>query len=201
MEQSAGRKKIIYLIVFFSLVLLLLIGLLNFFTARKSSDQKKPTSVFLTPTSVLTQISTVPLLSIVPQTIKNVPTFVPEKGKGVDIESKQARDSIAEIQKLSRFLPYTQDLSLSTGLKVSIVIPPAALQDNLWTLTVQIFGVDYGIPASDPDYSRMKSSFKEAASIVFLWMKGKGVDPGKMIISWGDKAFIQKRTQEWIIAP
>lgn len=104
----------------------------------------------------------------------------------------------AILQAIGHNLPYTKDFQLSTDLTVSVVIPAKDLQYNPWSLTVQIFGIDYEVPAGDPEYQRMKTSFLEAANLVFEWIRSNGADPQKIIVSWGDKAFIQDQAEEWL---
>ena len=77
-------------------------------------------------------------------------------------------------------------------------IPAKDLQENTWSLTVQVFGIDYQVPENSQDYQIMKASFREAANAVFEWMKSNGVNPQKTIIRWGDKAFIKQQAEEWL---
>ena len=63
---------------------------------------------------------------------------------------------------------------------------------------MQIFGIDYQSPENTTDYAIAKSTFLEAANKVFAWMESKGADPNKIIISWGDRQFIQERAEKWL---
>lgn len=166
---------------------------------------KKPTTTPLisptflpTPTSIPPPVTRIPVVSVIPPSTNNLPTYAPEKGRGVDLEAPLIKNSTREIQKLYRFLPLNQEVRLSTGLTVSIVIPAKDLQSNPWTLTVQIFGIDYEIPQSDSSYPLMKNSFQEATRVVFNWIKNNNANPQSIIISWGDKQFIQDRAEEWV---
>lgn len=152
--------------------------------------------------NVATFLSPVPQSKIViPMDIGLAPTYQPGKGEGIDINSKIVTDSISEIAKLESKLPYETDLKLSTRRTVSIIIPSRDLEPQPWILTVQIFGIDYISSKADKDYSLMKNSFREAAAHVFFWIKENGVEPEKIIVSWGDKAYIQDIAKDWLKSP
>ncbi len=121
-----------------------------------------------------------------------------EEGYGPRIDSPLIQNAIKEKKKGARFFPFEKHILLSTGVEVSIVVPSEKYQHNEWTTTVQIFGIDYDLPVDDPEYERVKNSFLEASGIVFDWMKSHGVDHKRMIINWGDKAFIQERSEQWL---
>ncbi len=200
MNEQLSKKNIIILIVISFVVLFGLIISYNLLQS-KSQPQTKPTPTIIsnpTPTSI-TEISLSPIQKKlpIPKSKLNVPTYTPDKGQGVDINSQIAQESISEIDKLSPYLPYLNEYKFSNDLMASIVVPTKKFQDIPWILTVQIFGIDYQVPKDSKDYQLMKSSFLEAANAVFEWMKSYGVDPQKVIIKWGDKEFIQKQAEEW----
>ena len=204
MEEQFDRKKIYLLIIASLAILFILLILFNLLQTRSRSHiAPSPTPTFYpTPTSVeLVRTSPPPQLIEAPQSIKNAPTYAPEKGQGIDLESEIIQSSTAEVEKLYPYLPYIVDYQLSTGLTVSVVIPDKDLQENPWTLTAQIFGIDYQAPQDSQDYELMKNSFREAAATVLDWIKSKGVDNNKIIIRWGDKALIKERAEEWLRLP
>src|SRR3989338_4233677 len=204
MEEQFDKKKIYLLIVASVAILFILMILFNLLqTKSRSQIEPTPTPTFYpTPTSVeLVRTSPPPQLIEVPQSIKNAPTYAPEKGQGIDLESEIIETSTAEVEKLYPYLPYIVDYQLSTGLTVSIVIPGKDLQENPWTLTAQIFGIDYQVPQDSQDYELMKNSFREAAASVLDWVKAKDVDTQKLIIRWGDKTLIKERAEEWLTSP
>ena len=189
------NKLVFYLIIVFSFILLLLITLFNLLSKKPTTTSLISPTFLPTPTSILPSVTKV---SIIPPSTNNLPTYAPEKGRGVDLKAPLIKNSTREIEKLYRFLPLNQEVRLSTGLTVSIVIPAQNLQNNPWTLTVQIFGIDYEVPQSDPSYLLMKNSFQEAAKVVFNWIKNNNVNLQNVIISWGDRQFIQDRAEEWL---
>lgn len=138
---------------------------------------------------------------MLPLTVNLIPTLKPEQGQGINMNSKQIQQATFEIKKITPDIPYEKNITLSTGLSVSILIPPKELLDNPWTLSVQIFNIDYQVPPQDKEYEKMKKSFREAAYIVLDWIRSKGCDPNKMVISWGDKAYIQRTAEEWLKSP
>lgn len=166
-----------------------------FFSSPTSTPQNSPL-----PTSA--QPSRYPIVSIRPEYFPpkqaDLPYIPQERGGGIDVRSTAVRASTAEIRKLLPELPYQQTKTLTTGQEVEILIPAQNLQYNAWTLSVQIFNLDYQIPETDPDYNLVKASFIEAANLVFDWMVSQGADPDKMIIVWGDRAFIQERAELWL---
>ncbi|HLC94457.1 MAG TPA: hypothetical protein VJH96_02730 [Patescibacteria group bacterium] len=134
---------------------------------------------------------------IVPLMIDAVPTFSPGVGEGIDIYSKPVRISQKEIEKLVEYLPYEEEFTSSLGVPVTIVIPSSDLGPP-YILTVQIFGIDYGVVPSDPEYEEMRKSFKEGAERAFIWIKEKGASPSKIIMNWGHKAFVQQTAEQWL---
>lgn len=186
MEEPFYKKHIKILIIFALIILTSLVIALNLLQ-RRSQEEAATGS----------QLPTQPVAAV-PKRLEAAPTFSPNQGQGVDTESQQAKESTSEIAKLYPDLPYLKDIKLSTGVNVSIVIPAKELQEGSWTLLVQIFGVDYDVPQDGADSQLMKNSFREAANTVFEWMKGNGADPEKIIISWGDREFIQVRAEEWL---
>lgn len=128
-----------------------------------------------------------------------IPTLTPDKGQGIDLKSSVIQNSLKEIKKLSPGrLPYIKKLSLSTGQSVEVVIPPRNLEAYPWILTVQIFGLNYQTVAGEADYETMEKSFHEAARYVFNWMRDNGAEPTKILINWGDKAYIQETADQWL---
>ncbi|HLD26387.1 MAG TPA: hypothetical protein VJB63_00295 [Patescibacteria group bacterium] len=121
-----------------------------------------------------------------------------EGGYGPHINSPLIQNAIKEKKKLTFFLPFDKQMRLSSGEEVSIVVPSEKYQHNAWTLTVQIFGIEYERASDDPEYETEKRSFLEASRMVFDWMRSHGVDYKKLIINWGDKAFIQERAEQWL---
>lgn len=186
--MNISQRKLLFFI--FSLATLVLffflyVGL-TLFRSSEPKAQLSPTPAF----------KTIPLTP--PADIRIAPTLPPSRGTGLDISSFQVKQSEAEVRKLSPFLPYKEALTLSTGLVVDVVIPDQSLQANPWTLTVQVFGIDYQTTPSEPNYPFMKASFKEAALRLFSWMKEHNADHAKLFISWGDRAFIQQRATIWL---
>lgn len=135
---------------------------------------------------------------IVPPIIRNAPSLPPEQGGGIDENSSLVQGSINEIQKLYPYLPYSKEFVSSTGVEVSILIPRQSLQSNSWTLTAQVFGINYNTSPDQPDYETMRAAFIEASSKVFKWVEQNGADPRKIIYVWGDKKFIQDQTIKWL---
>jgi len=202
MEEQLERKK---MIIFISISFVILFGLVIILKSLQKSSQPQtqlPTPTIInypSPTRVELPRTSPPKKDLpVPQSINNAPTYPPDKGQGIDIESEFIQSATNEVQKLYPYLPYLVDYQLSTGLTASIVIPAQDLQENPWSLTVQIFGIDYQVPADSQDYQLMKDSFREAANVVFEWMNSYGVDPQKLIVRWGDKALIKERAEEWL---
>lgn len=135
---------------------------------------------------------------IVPKDITQAPSLPPEKGLGIDTKSDPIKDSVAEIEKLIPTLPLKEGVNLSTGLTVLVVIPDTSFQSNNWTLAVNISDLNLLADPKDPDYQKMRNSFRETAAYVFEWIRSKGADPTKIYFKWGDKAIIQERAEQWL---
>lgn len=188
------RRDYIFL-TFGAIVAIVIFLSVFFFSSPAPSPVSSPLPTAATP-------SRYPIVSIKPEYSPpkqaDLPYIPENRGGGIDVRSEAVRRSTAEIRKLTSSLPYQQSLNLSTNKTVEILIPSQNLQLNAWTLTVQIFDLDYQIPENDPDYNLAKASFIEAANSIFSWMESKGADPNKMIIVWGDRAFIQERAEQWL---
>ena len=187
-----NNRKLLFLATVI-LAVIILFTLFSIFSALKPSEI--PSNV--TPTAY-PQASVKRQTKIAPQNIQSLPTFSPAKGQGVDVTALSVQASIEEINKLDPYLPFTQDVQLANGQTVSISIPPKNLQNNPWTLTVQIFGIDYNTTPDQPDYQLSKQSFLQAADTVFQWLQSHNANPAKIYISWGDKAYIQTQAESWL---
>lgn len=130
-----------------------------------------------------------------PANLETIPTI---KDEGVNRKAGAVQTSEKEIQKLYQYLPFTKDYTLSTDVPVSIVIPGQDLQTAPWALQVNISGIDFRTSPSSGDYELMKSSFREAARDIFIWMDEKGVDHTKTYMLWGEREYMQKRAEEWL---
>ncbi len=160
-------------------------------------QSEEPTTEVLnspTPVNIQNLISTFPSS----KKVESAPTIQPQKGAGIDITSTYVQDSVNEIKKLKSNLPYKYTFTSSQGVIVDIYIPSLELLDNDWTLQVQTYGIDYEIGESDAEYASMRMAFLETAQNVFFWLKDQGVDTEKIIIEWGDRQFIQERSEQWL---
>jgi hypothetical protein len=195
--ENFGRYKYIAIggILFVIIILLVVTNAVRNQLNKNNSNTLNPdtTNVPLTGGPTITRV---PLNNL--KTIEKVPTLPPSKGQGIDINSKEVNTSTSAIETLSKSLPYNKKFTSSQGIPVEILIPPPTLLENEWTLTIQIFGIDYQIPESDPQYDAMKNSFLDAASDVFRFIQSNGVDPNNLIVQWGDREFIQQRSAEWL---
>jgi hypothetical protein len=190
------RREYIFLIIGIILAIIVTFSLLIF------SSSKGPKVLVGSPSPSISIPTRYPISSVKPDFSPpkqaDLPFIPQNQGGGIDTQSEAVKQSVVEINKLVPFLSHQESLVLSTGEKVQISIPSKNLQLNAWTLTVQIFNIDYQVEKQTPEYEVMKASFIEAANRVFDWMKTKGANPDKIIISWGDRAFIQERAEEWL---
>lgn len=157
----------------------------------KNIDRNIITSSRPTPIQNITPIA-------YPRSPLAAPTLSTNEGLGTDTASESVQSSISEINSLEPFLPYKDQRRLSTGIPVTIFIPQRSDTDNPWTLSVGIYGINYQVNPNDSDYDLQKKSFLEAANIAFEWMESKKVDPEKLYITWGDRAYIQDQAERWL---
>src|SRR6266568_146266 len=156
------------------------------------------TAIVLIPLGYSAYLSKITPTPTAPPSIRAVPTLPPQNGGGLDLNSPRIQNSIAELQKLYPYLPYYKDITLSTGVSVTINIPEKVLQLTPWTLDAEIYGINYETSPNQADYTLMKKSFLEAANIVFAWVKQHGADPKKIIYTWGTRAYIQQQAEQWL---
>jgi Zn-dependent protease with chaperone function len=155
-------------------------------------------AIILVPLGYNAYVSKITPTPKAPPSIRAVPTLPPDQGGGLDLNSPLMQHSIAELQKLYPYLPYYKDITLSTGVSVTINMPKKELQMSAWTLDAEIYGINYETSPSQPDYTQMKKSFLEASDIVFAWVKQHGADPYKIFYTWGDRAYIQEQAEQWL---
>ncbi len=170
-----------------AIILIIILTVLVFFSFSQTDNQDDTGT---TPIKQTGSENKIPAF----KTITNIPTTT----EGIDENSIEVKNSIKEIENLYPHLPYSEELVSSTGVDLSILIPSREFQTNSFTLSVEVFGIDYNMPVDDPNYSNMQASFLEGAEKIFSFIKSKNVDPKKIIFSWGDRLFIQERAQEWL---
>lgn len=189
--MQTGKQKLIIAFIF---IIFLFIALVVFLSFKNAVLKEQPVSPTISPFPG----GQAPIISPYFKQTDQIPTLSPQRGGGVDTSSQVVLVSIREINKLSSFIPYVSDVTLSTGIPVSIVIPGEDLQTNPWELAVYINNIDYNVSSGDPDYALMRQSFIEASDIVLSKIKENGADPGKIYITWGDKAYIRNQAEEWL---
>jgi len=197
MKLPADSKKqtivfILLLIILFGIVLAV-----DLFSKKKkitTPQNINQVSITTFPTLTVKRSETYPS----DNTGELLPTYSPEIGKGINLEAPQISSSINEIQKLYSYLPYIYTFKTTKNKEVSIIIPDKDSQINSWTLTINIFGLNYRSQKGNADYDLMKNSFTETVLFVKKWIEEKGVDFTKIMINWGEEEFIQNKSQEWL---
>jgi hypothetical protein len=187
------KKQYIFLMIAAILGTIVFVTILLFPRNQVGTPEKSPQ-----PQESVFPLSSTVREKITPPKMDDLVYIPQEHGGGIDTKSNQVKQSEMEIEKLSKHLPFQESITLSSGKVVEILIPAKELQFNQWTLTVQIFNIKYQEEEDSQKDEEMKKSFLEAANYVFSWMKDKGVNPDNVIISWGDRAFIQSRAEKWL---
>lgn len=190
-----SKYKFAIIIVVISFVILILLLVTNAIRNRlnNTDPQQVETDITLSPNPTITRV---PLNRL--KTANDVPTLSPNRGEGIDIDSPQVKTSMSSIEKLSSALPFNRTFTTSQGITVEILIPPLSLLENSWTLTVHIFGPEYQIPTSDPAYTENKNAFLDGAAEVIRFIESNDVTTDDIIVQWGDRAFIQERSAQWL---
>ncbi|CAN5170849.1 hypothetical protein BH09PAT2_BH09PAT2_00310 [soil metagenome] len=188
MELNPKIKKILIVL---SIALLVLILIYYYYIAKKNTSTSSP-EISITPTKTPNTIN------IVSKNLEDAPKLAPEKGGGLDISSNVLKESALNIEKIISKLPYNKNLTSNEGVNIEILIPNSKYQENRWTLLVNIFGIDYEVPAGTPEYVAMRNAFREGAADVFAFIKDSGADPEKIIIKWGDRSIVEDRAIEWV---
>ena len=192
------KRKITIITIIAVSVLVVLVVLTMVFRNRIGGQTNNQTAVTPTiPAQTITPFRSV-TIDAQPETLNAIPTFTPEEGAGLNINSPVAQQSEAEIAKLYPFLPHEQNIVLPDGSQASFLIPQEDYQDNTWSILVNVYGIDFHVPIDSPFYAQQKSAFKIVVNEVLTWIKNRGADPNKVIIIWGDRAFIQDRAEEWL---
>lgn len=189
-------NKAIFLIIGALTIIVIVIGVVY----SKAVNRSRQTELIISPTPFAGSPTYVALnsFSFQPKRLNAVPTLNPAQGYGLDLNSQEVKNSINEINKIVKVLPYKKTITVD-GIKVDILIPPADFIENEWTLTVHIFGIDYQIPDDDPTANNMRNAFLTAAQDVFYWLKNNNVRTEDIIIQWGDRAFIQDKSEAWLL--
>ena len=187
MKLEFDHKKL-YIIIFVLIVTLgILIVTIITFQNRKKNDLD---SSALAPTS----IDDMPKY----QSILNIPTLGPKENYAIDTNSPIIQDSISSIRALAPALPYVYSFTSTGGISVDIRIPDRTYADNTWVQLVYIFGPDYMVAEGDVDYDINRQAFMEAAKQVFQFFDSQKIDTTKLIIQWGDRAFIREPSEKWL---
>ena len=187
------RKLLIALTVTLCLVILVYLVI--------ASGKKKDTASRPTATPSPSGPTAVPALQItlaIPKNISEVPTIPYKQGGGIDVSSPLVKDSEENIKKLLAALPYQKEIKTSNGLTIEVLIPPADLQENKWTFSATVYGIDYQAPEGTPEYILNRTAFREGAADIFNFVRKQGVDPEKLIFQWGDREFIEERAKKWL---
>lgn len=173
---------------------LLIVLILSFFSSQKKSGPKALKDQRPTPFQVS------PVLKEKPKVleVKNIPTLLPQQGKGVDITSQTARESIGNIDKVEQKFPLEKVVKTSTGNEITIYIAKREFQPTPWSLNVDLYGVEFQAPIGSDQYSKAKTDFLESVQEVFNWVRANGADPEHIIFRWGDKEYMNNRAQEWL---
>lgn len=185
------RKPQIYLII--ALIFLILI----LFTLSLLPSKKEQAPAEKTPAASSPVVNNLPS-KINPILTEDIPLKSLEEGGGVDLSTSLVQDSQIEVTKTLPLLPYENEFVSANGKNVSIIIPNTQFQETPWVLDVQIFGIDYQANPGDKNYTLEKNSFLEASNKIFKWMKSQGINPEKIIINWGDKAYIRESAENWL---
>lgn len=103
--------------------------------------------------------------------------------------------SKSQLAKIKDKLPYRKSILSSTGNQITISIHH---QGDEFTIYVEMFPIEFQSSYEDPDLPRNVLNFREGATFLYNWLKKNGVDPSKIFISWGSKAYIQETAREWL---
>lgn len=187
-------KKIIAIFTIISIVLLITI---LFFLPSILSSLQSPNTNSPLPSITPFLLSSSPIPNA-PESTLLLPTNPPETGGGVNTSAPTVEASTTEIRKIYPLLPYTQQLTLSTGLMVDVFVSDTNMNSRPWVLPISIAGIDYNAPEGTPEYTIARASFREAALETLDWLQQHDVDTNRIFINWGDKAYIQDRAEEWL---
>jgi len=184
MKSILDHKKL-YIVISVLVVVLVILITSSVLLQNKKKSELQPSETSINGTSKF-------------RTILEIPTLGPEQNYAVNTDSLIIKDSIAAIQSLTASLPYEYSFTTSKGIPVKIRISDRTYADNEWTLLVYIFGPDYQIQKNDSEYDANRVAFLEAAQNVFNFLEKNNVDSSQLIIQWGDRAFVQEQSEQWL---
>ncbi|MBP7832792.1 MAG: hypothetical protein KA035_03415 [Candidatus Levybacteria bacterium] len=187
-------KKIIAISTISFIILLVII---LFFLPSILSNPQAPNNRTPLPNITPFILSSSPIPDA-PESTLLLPTNPPSEGGGVNTSAPTVQTSTSEIRKVYPLLPYTQQLTLSTGLTVDVFVSDTNMNSRPWVLPISIEGIDYNASEGTPEYTQSRASFREAALKTLEWLKQQGVDTSKIFVSWGDRAYIQDKAEEWL---
>jgi len=120
----------------------------------------------------------------------------PVKEGKFDNQAPISKQSKGSIDKLKSKLPYRKIVETSTGQKIIFVI--IASRIDLYTLTIEVVGIDFQSTYDDPNLAKNVLTFRETAQTIFDWMEDQGVKSNEVFITWGSRAFQQQSAEAWL---
>ena len=106
-----------------------------------------------------------------------------------------SQDSKAQLAKIKDKLPYRKSILSSTGDQITV---STHHQGDEFTLYVEMFPIEFQSSYEDPNLPRNVLNFREGATFLYNWLKENDVDPSKIFISWGSKAYTQETARQWL---
>lgn len=192
--RNLSRNPYLYLALILIILIIIFIVTLLLTNNQQPTPESSIVPVAPSPSSFISRGPT----TITPLLTQELPYNTPEEGGGIDLESSIVQQSQSQVTKILPSLPYETNFRSEDGTIISTLIPGAQFQETPWVLDVQIFGIDYQVSQENPSYQAQKVVFLKAAANIFEWLKSQGVDPEKIIISWGDKAYIREQAERWL---
>lgn len=193
--ESNRKTTIVIAAAVVGLLLLLIIYTL----AQRASTP--PADILPTPAGAgPVQVTTAQIQQNLKKLIPKRPATLPTKGPGlgIDTQAKTTQESIAEVQKLQAFLPYSTSYTGPGNTNFRVAIPARTSSDNAWTLRIAVLGIDYQVPRNDLQAQNEKAAFLQGAQLALDYIHSKGADPTKISVVWGDKKFVHDRALEWL---
>lgn len=118
----------------------------------------------------------------------------------VDLNEQKRRQAAEYRATILAALPiYVENFKTSVGIDTTINIYALA-DDPPEVVRLEVYGLSYLNEESNPKKNPNVTAYQESYAEAIRLIRGKGIDPKKLIFIYGDKEYVRKTTLIWVAA-